>query len=116
VQSSAGGALIGINGAGIRIGSKRCKSSLCTTTHACALEAMRTQASPDLCAEFSYLHDRLMKKIILIFDNAISFDHGKAFEIAQLSAKTYIVALQRKDRRAAALVLSIEKPPVNAGG
>jgi hypothetical protein len=49
---------------------------------------MRTQASPDLCAEFSYLHDRLMKKIILIFDNAISFDHGKAFEISQLSAKT----------------------------
>src|SRR5215510_14317201 len=51
VQSSAGGALIGIKGAGIRIGSRRCAYSRCTTTHACTLEATRTQASPDLCSE-----------------------------------------------------------------
>jgi hypothetical protein len=30
-------------------------SSQCTTTHACTLEAMRTQASPDLCAKSKWL-------------------------------------------------------------
>src|SRR6266540_1764515 len=52
---SAGGALIGIKRAGIRIGSRRCGSSQYTTIHACTLEAMRTQASPDLCAESKWL-------------------------------------------------------------
>ena len=30
-------------------------SSQCPTIHACTLEAMRTQASPDLCAESQWL-------------------------------------------------------------
>src|SRR5262245_50018669 len=55
VQTSAGGALIGIKCAVIRIGSRRCGSSQRTTIHACTPEAMRTQASPDLRSEFKWL-------------------------------------------------------------
>jgi hypothetical protein len=33
----------------------RCGSSHCPMIHACTLEAMRTQASPDLCAESKWL-------------------------------------------------------------
>jgi hypothetical protein len=51
----AGGALIAIKRTGIRIVSKRCGPSQCRTIHACTLEAMRTQAPPDLCAEFKWL-------------------------------------------------------------
>ena len=58
-------------------------SSQCTTIHACTLEAMRAQASPDLCSEFKWL---------IVFNTVFSYFKSSLADTLSASANFSIVA------------------------